>query len=186
MSGYIEMCALVTEEINTALNLVDAQEVEEMVAMIGAAEKVFTIGVGRVLLMLQAFTKRLNHLGIDAYCVGDINEPAITERDLLIVGSGSGESAIPVTIARIAKRYGAKIIQIGSNPQSSVGELADLCVRIPCRTKLNLAGEIPSQQPMSSLFEQSLLLLGDIVAGMIIRKKGLDLKSLWQKHANLE
>ena len=39
---------------------------------------------------------------------------------------------------------------------------------------------------MSSLFEQSLLLLGDIVAKMIVERKQINLKSLWQYHANLE
>ena len=59
-------------------------------------------------------------------------------------------------------------------------------VRIPVRTKLYLNDEIDSQQPMTSLFEQSLLLFGDIVAKMIIDERKLDLKGLWQHHANLE
>ena len=39
---------------------------------------------------------------------------------------------------------------------------------------------------MTSLFEQSLLLVGDILAKMIIEKENLDMKGLWQYHANLE
>ena len=39
---------------------------------------------------------------------------------------------------------------------------------------------------MTSLFEQTLLLLGDIVAKMLIDRQGLDMKGLWQYHANLE
>ena len=31
-----------------------------------------------------------------------------------------------------------------------------------------------------------LLLLGDIVAKMIIERRGLDMKALWRYHANLE
>ncbi len=155
--------------------------------MICDAEKVFVVGVGRVLLMLQALAKRLNHLGIEANFVGAIDEPAITDRDLLLVGSGSGESAVPLAIVKIAKRYNAKIAHIGSNPNSSMSEYEDLFVRVPCRTKLNLPGEIASQQPMSSLFEQSLLLLGDTVAMLVMQEKGLDdLHALWKKHANLE
>ena len=88
---------------------------------------------------------------------------------------------------KIAKRYNAKIAHIGSNPNSSMAEYEDLFVRVPCRTKLNLPGEIASQQPMSSLFEQSLLLLGDTVAMLVMQEKGLDdLHALWKKHANLE
>ena len=62
----------------------------------------------------------------------------------------------------------------------------DIFVRIPVSTKLNLPNEVPSVQPMTSLFEQSLLLLGDTLALMIIREKNIDMKSLWQYHANLE
>ena len=59
-------------------------------------------------------------------------------------------------------------------------------VRIPVRTKNYLEDEIDSIQPMTSLFEQSLLLFGDVVAKMIIDERGLDMKSLWRYHANLE
>jgi len=59
-------------------------------------------------------------------------------------------------------------------------------VRIPVRTRLYLGDEIDSVQPMTSLFEQSLLLFGDIVAKMLIERHQIDLKSLWQYHANLE
>lgn len=42
-------------------------------------------------------------------------------------------------------------------------------------------------QVMSSLFEQSLLLLADMVALLIVDKKQItDLHALWKKHANLE
>jgi 6-phospho-3-hexuloisomerase len=118
--------------------------------------------------------------------VGEITEPAITREDLLIVGSGSGESLFPLSVARKAKHLGAAVVHIGSNPKSSMAEYVDLMVRIPVRTKLALEDEINSRQPMTSLFEQSLLLLGDIIALMIIGEKKLDMHSLWQYHANLE
>ena len=185
--GYDEARDLILKELAGALGNVEETEVSRLVRMICDAEKVFVVGVGRVLLMLQALAKRLNHLGIEANFVGAIDEPAITDRDLLLVGSGSGESAVPLAIVKIAKRYNAKIAHIGSNPNSSMAEYEDLFVRVPCRTKLNLPGEIASQQPMSSLFEQSLLLLGDTVAMLVMQEKGLDdLHALWKKHANLE
>ena len=103
--SYKDNSKLVINELSTTLNAIDEKQVDQLVTMICDAEKVFVVGVGRVLLMLQAFEKRLNHLGIDAYYVGEINEPAITENDLLIVGSGSGESVFPLSIIKIAKNY---------------------------------------------------------------------------------
>ena len=65
-------------------------------------------------------------------------------------------------------------------------EFSDLFVRIPVQTKLYLPDEISSVQPMTSLFEQSLLLLGDTIALQMVKEKNIDMKDLWQYHANLE
>ena len=184
--SYQETKDKVLFELNEALSQVDEKAVEHLIGEILSAQKVFLIGVGRVMLSLQAFAKRLSHLGISAHCVGDITEPAITEKDLLIVGSGSGASIVPLTICRKAKELGARVVHIGSNRNSEISSLADLMVRVPVKTKLDLEDEIPSCQIMTSLFEQSLLLLGDITAKMIAEKEGIDLDDLWQFHANLE
>lgn len=183
---YKTATKLVIDECNLALTKIDEKKIDELINYLFNADKVFFIGVGRVKLELEAFAKRLAHLGIKTHIVGDINEPAMTDKDILIVGSGSGESLIPVAIAKKAKSLGGKIVHIGSNPQSSLAPITDLMIRIPVQTKLYLEDEISSNQPMSSLFEQSLLLFGDVVAKMIVEQKQIELKSLWQYHANLE
>ena len=183
---YHEAANLVLAECSTALGKVNEENTERFIRMVTESEKVFFIGVGRVKLALEAMAKRLNHLGISAHIVGDINEPAMTNKDVLIVGSGSGESLIPVAIAKKAKSVGGKLIHIGSNPNSTLAPITDLMIRIPVQTKLYLADEIKSQQPMSSLFEQALLLWGDTVACLMVQEKHIELKQLWQYHANLE
>jgi 6-phospho-3-hexuloisomerase len=183
---YEQARGVVLAEVTQALQAVDPAQVEVLLDTILGADRVFLVGVGRVMLSLQAFAKRLNHLGIRAHCVGDINEPAITPADLLIVGSCSGKSEVPVTIGGIARRHGARIAHIGSNPGSPLAPIADIFVRIPVRSRLELPDEIPSQQLMTSLFEQALLLLGDAIALMIARRLGLDPATLWRYHANLE
>ena len=184
---YRKTAEIVVNEVSNALNVVDIINVERLIDDICEAEKVFLIGVGRVMLSLEAFAKRLSHIGIHACCVGDITEPALTDKDILIVASGSGESIIPVAIAKKAKELRAKrIIHIGSNPNGSMKEFADYMVRIPVRTRLYLEDEIDSEQIMTSLFEQTLLLLGDIIAKLIIDENVIDLKALWNYHANLE
>jgi 6-phospho-3-hexuloisomerase len=185
-TSYKKHTQAVLEELNRALTSIDAARLEDFVNIILSARKVFFVGVGRVLLSLQAICKRFAHLGIDAHYVGEITEPAITSEDLLIVGSGSGESIFPLNIAKKASEIGLTIVHIGSNPNSSMKEYASFMVRVPVHTKLRLADEIITSQPMTSLFEQSLLLLGDIIAKMIIDKKKLDMHMLWQYHANLE
>lgn len=184
--AYTTIKDMIVGEINAALSSIDEDQVARLIEDICGAEKVFFTGVGRVKMSLEAFAKRLSHLGINANVVGDTTEPAITERDLLIVGSGSGESIIPVAIAGKAKEFNAKVVHIGSNPNGKVAHYADYMVRIPVRTRLYLEDEVDSKQIMTSLFEQSLLILGDIIASIIVDEKGIDLRGLWQYHANLE
>jgi 6-phospho-3-hexuloisomerase len=184
--NFEPVCALVLNELRTALAAIDPGQVEQLIDAIQKADQVFFVGVGRVLLSLQAIAKRLAHLGIKTHFVGEITEPAITQRDLLVVGSGSGTTLLPAGIAKKAHAIGAKVVHIGSNPNSELKDIAAFMVRIPVRTKYYLEDEIDSLQPMTSLFEQTLMLLGDIVAKMIIDRGNLDMKALWQYHANLE
>ena len=184
--SFAEGRELVLLELRTSLESIDSEQVEQLLEAVLSARKVFFVGVGRVLLSLQAIAKRWAHLGIDTHFVGEITEPAITAEDLLIVGSGSGTTLFPAGIAQKAHKIGAKVVHIGSNPNSDLKDIAAFMVRIPVRTKYYLEDEIDSRQPMTSLFEQTLLLLGDIVAKMIIERRELEMKALWQYHANLE
>lgn len=186
VTEYGQVSRIVIEECGSALKAIDPESVREYMTMISQAERVFFVGVGRVLLALEAIAKRYAHLGIQAVVVGQITEPAITDRDILVVGSGSGETMFPAGIARKAKELGAKVIHIGSNPCSGLKEVADLFVRIPVESRAKAADEIHSEQPMTSLFEQSLLLFGDATALMMVREKKIDVNKLWEFHANLE
>lgn len=184
---YQDTCAAVLDELKRTLDSIDPASVERLAQAILEADQVFFVGVGRVLLSLQCVCKRLAHLGIKAHYVGEITEPAITKNDLLIVGSGSGASLFPLGIAKKARSaVDCKIVHIGSNPNSEMKDIADFMVRIPVRTKFYLEDEIGSCQIMTSLFEQAVLLLGDILAKIIVEQRQLDMKALWQYHANLE
>ena len=187
MQKIIEKKSLmIAEECHKALQKIDEEQSQQLVEAILNADEVFFIGVGRVMLSLQAICKRFAHFGIKAHCVGEITEPAITDKDLLIVGSGSGETLFPVAIAQKAKKIDTKVAWIGSNQESTSAKLADYKVRIPVQSKLNKPDELHSQQPMTSLFEQTLLLYGDSLAMEIMERKGLQFENLWKYHANLE
>lgn len=183
---YLEQCGTVLEECRKALERVNPDSVAAYLALCTGAKRIFFVGVGRVLLSLEAAAKRYAHLGLDTVVVGQITEPAITEGDVLIVGSGSGNTLFPSGIAHKAKTLGAKVIHIGYNPHSGLEEVADLFVRIPVGGKTCTAEDVATVQPMTSLFEQSLLLFGDITALMVVEDRKIDLPSLWRHHANLE
>ena len=187
MSEYYEAQKDIVSELGKTLERVDAEETNKLVEEIKKAEKVFFVAVGRVMLSLKSVAKRLAHLGVDCYVVGQVTEPAITEDDLLIVGSGSGSTAFPLVIAEKAKQYDATVFHIGRNPECPMAEFSDHFVRIPASKEENLEVEgVESVQPMTSMFEQALLLFGDAIALMMVRERDIEMESLWQYHANLE
>lgn len=183
---YQKTVEIVLGECQKALSKISAEDTDKFIEKLLSGKKVFFVGVGRVLLSLEAMAKRFAHLGIETHIVGEITEPAIRPGDILIAGSGSGESLFPLNIARKAKTIGAEVIMIGSNRQSSLAQIADMMIRVPTNTKLKCEDEIQSEQVMTSLFEQFLLLYGDVVAKLIVEKKKLDMDALWEYHANLE
>lgn len=176
----------ISQEIGEVLEQIDQKEVERLVDEILNAEKVFFIAVGRVFLSLQCFAKRLAHLGIESHVVGSVNEKAITDKDLLIAASGSGESIMPVEISKKAKKFNARIGLITSARESTLKNIADFAVHLPSPTKNDPDYGVKSVQPMSTLFDQALHVFGDAVAMIIQKKQGLSKEELWMYHANLE
>ncbi len=175
----------VAQEIGDVLQGIESAQIDRYIAELQAAETVFFVGVGRVLLALETAVKRLNHLGIRAYTVGALNEPPMGANDLLVVGSGSGESIYPRHIAQCAKAYDARIVHLTSNPASSIAQLADVVVDFHCGSKASI-GAVSSIQPMTTLFEQSLVVFGDIVCLQIMTERGLSFADVSRNHANLE
>lgn len=184
--GFKENKNIVLDEINGVLDNINESDIDELVKLVKNANKVFFLGIGRVKLSLESIAKRWFHLNIETVVVGQTTEPPISKGDLLIVGSSSGESIVPLSIAKIAKSYGATIVHIGSNGESSMKSFSDLFVRIPTNTKLKKENEIQSKQPMTSLFEQSLSIMGDIISMQLVDSEPSNKEDLWLRHANLE
>ena len=122
-----------------------------------------------------------------------------TKKDLLIVASGSGESIIPLSIAKKAKLHKTKIALITSAETSSLKKISDIYVTLKAPTKSLTHGKIRIQsladeaskssnsvQPMSTLFDQALHIYGDIISLMIFDQKKYNKNIIWKYHANLE
>ena len=187
---FEELKDSVCDEIRFALSNIEKNEIENFIQYILEVRssncRLFVIGAGRVMLILKTFAKRLKHLGINSYVVGETTVPAIRENDLLIAGSGSGETITTLDIAKLAKKYKAKIASVTASDKSSLFKISDICVKIPCPTRLHYKGEVYSIQPMANLFEQSLLIFLDCVSMIIQDKLKINEEEMWKVHANLE
>jgi len=182
-----ENAARILEEIDSTLRRIDHREVEPILDAIDNAERVFCAGSGRSGLMMRSFAMRLMHMGFHAYVVGETVTPAIGGNDMLIIGSGSGETGSLRIMAEKAKAIGADIALLTVMPKSSIGGIADLVVHIPATTaKVNVSGGTDTVQSRGSLFEQCLFILLESLVLSIMQKSGFDPGNIMMRHANLE
>lgn len=182
----VEYLTEIIEELKKSVKLISESEAESLANEILKAKKIFVAGVGRSGFMCKSFVMRMMHMGFDAYAIGETTTPNFTEDDLLIVGTGSGETRTLIPITEKAKSLGGKIAVVTLSPDSSIGKLADLIVRLPGAQKDQEKTNYKTIQPMGSLFEQTMLLFYDAVILSIMEKRGLDSSKMYGKHANLE
>ncbi|MED4228161.1 6-phospho-3-hexuloisomerase [Neobacillus cucumis] len=176
----------VVQELSRTINLISDKEAEELMNRILESNKIFVAGAGRSGFMGKSFVMRMMHMGIDAYIVGETVTANLEQGDLLIIGSGSGETKTLVAIAEKAKNIGGTIAAITISPDSTIGKLADIVVKLPGAPKDQSTGDYQTIQPMGSLFEQTMLLFYDALILRFMEKKGLDSNKMYGKHANLE
>lgn len=181
-----EYLAGIVQELGQTVGLISEGDAEKLVNQILNSKKVFVAGAGRSGFMGKSFVMRMMHMGIDAYVVGETVTANLEKDDLLIIGSGSGETKTLVAIAEKAKSIGGTIAAITISPNSTIGELADIVVKLPGVTKDQSQGDYKTIQPMGSLFEQTMLLFYDALILSFMNKKGLDSNKMYGKHANLE
>ena len=82
----------ILEELKGNASYLEENELQMIVEELLHAGHIFTAGAGRSRLAVQAFTNRLMHLGLPVSHVGDITAPHTKAGDLLLIGSGSGET----------------------------------------------------------------------------------------------
>lgn len=178
----------ILKELTDNLQYEDDAQLDEFIKVIRSANHIFTAGAGRSGVAMRGFTNRLMHLGLSVSMVGEISNPHTKEGDLLIIGSGSGETDSLAAMSQKAKKNGVKIALITMDPHSTIGKLADVTVVLPgVSPKLQNAGlEITSIQPMGSAFEQISFLTYDgvILELMDLMKETTD--TMFPRHADLE
>ncbi|MED4600409.1 6-phospho-3-hexuloisomerase [Paenibacillus validus] len=178
--------AEIIKELNRTADFVADREVEDLVDRILQSKKVFVAGAGRSGLMVRAFAMRMMQMGIEAYVVGETVTPNLEKGDTLIIGSGSGETRTLIPVAEKAKSLGGSVAVITISPESTLGKLSDITVKMPGSPKEQEGSAYQTIQPMGALFEQSLLLVCDAVILKMMEKQGLDSRTMFGRHANLE
>jgi len=178
--------SLILSELKEVFNRVSAKDIEDIMLEILKADKVILIGVGREGLSTKAFAMRLMHLGIKAHWIWDETTPSIGKGDLLIATSGCGEIGHIHYVVEKAKEAGAVVAVVTGDPYKMTPKHADKVLFLPASVYLGTAKVVPSIQPMGNLFEQSLLILFDLIAMELKVRKGLTKEEMEANHRNLE
>lgn len=178
----------ILQELQYTLSSIDPQKADILIGKIMEAGKVYVAGAGRSLLVMRAFAMRLMHLGLKAYVVGETSTPAAKNGDLLIIGSGSGETDSLVSMAKKAKRLDIDIAVMTIFSDSTIGEMTDNVLVIPASTtKVTKDSGYKSIQPGGTLFEQSLWLMCDTMVLRLAELMQVDANEcLNKRHANIE
>lgn len=166
-------------ELSEQAKKIDDTELKPLMNLILASDRLFLAGAGRSGIMISAFANRLVHLGLNASLINEITKPKANPGDLLIIGSGSGETGSLITYATKAKQLGVNIALITTNSSSTLANLAQCVVCLP-------AGTISFSQPMGSTFEQLSLLTYDSVVLALMNQLNQSSSMMQSRHANIE
>ena len=100
----------------------------------------------------------------------------ITNDDVIIAISNSGESKELSDILNYAKRFGIKLIAITKNPESSLGKLGDVVLKLPSAKEAGPLGLAPTSSTTATL------VLGDILTVAMIERSSFSKEQFNQRH----
>ncbi|MEM2020965.1 MAG: 6-phospho-3-hexuloisomerase [Zestosphaera sp.] len=169
--------------------------ISKLISVYYDSRKILVLGAGRSGLVGRAFAMRLSHLGFNVYVFGETINPPLNPGDMLIAISGSGRTKLVVTAAEAAKSLGAVVVSITTYPNSPLGSMSDITVRVPGRTKVSgeddynvrqLKGLYEPLAPLGTLFEVTTLVMLDSVAAELMARLGKTEEDLKLRHANIE
>jgi 6-phospho-3-hexuloisomerase len=175
------------QELGGVLAQITPEMAETLIKEVEAAPRIFGCASGRSGFILRGFLMRLMHLGFTVYFVGETTTPRISPGDLLLVLSGSGETAFPREMQRRANTAEARTLALTAHADSTIGREAQVVITIPGTTKLTRTQETASVQCPGSLYEQAtFLFLEAVVLILYQRRSSQDRGEVLERHADLE
>ncbi|MGI6665783.1 MAG: SIS domain-containing protein [Christensenellaceae bacterium] len=160
---------------------IDQSQLDAMADALLAAKRIFVAGWGRAGNCIRILSMDCSQIGLETFVVGDNSTPSIQPDDILVIGSGSGETKTMAILARQCKEHGAKLGLVSGNPDSTIGKLADVNVVIP---KKSWAEDAPPASG-GSLYHV-MVMVCDILRVYLADKLGVTNADIVYNHNNLE
>ena len=162
-------------------NSIGAELTDALDAMQSAKGRIIITGMGKSGHIGKKIAASLASTGTPSFFVhpaeashGDLG--MITEDDVVLAISNSGESKELVDILNYCKRFGIKLISITKNPQSSLGKAGDIVLRLPNNGEACPLGLAPTSSTTATL------VLGDILTTCLIERKGFTKEDFNNRH----
>lgn len=119
------------EVIERTKALIDKEAIFKIVSEIKKARNIYIYGVGSSGLTGEEMMKRLMRMGFSVHCISDshmmiINSSIVSEKDLVIGISISGETEEINQSLKISRKNGAKTVSITSFEGSPINNYADI------------------------------------------------------------
>ena len=177
---------MILNELSEYAEQMDSANLEAVEKLIMEAKRIFVSGAGRSGFAARGFSNRLMHLGYKVYFVGEPTTPSIQAGDLLIIGSGSGNTASLVANAKKAKEQGAKVATLTMFPENTIGSLSDAAIRIPGETEKVKGKGTGSVQASGSSFEEMSWITYDAIVMDLMKITNQTSEDLFERHAKME
>lgn len=178
-------CSTIDAEIDTleklkqGLNYKDLTKALDL--MQNAKGRIIITGMGKSGHIGKKIAASLASTGTPSFFVhpaeashGDLG--MITEDDVVIAISNSGESKELVDILNYCKRFGITLIAITKNPDSSLGKAGDIVLQLPNNGEACPLGLAPTNSTTATL------VLGDILTVGLIERKGFSKSDFNDRH----
>ena len=155
------------EELRQTVAMIDREDLKKILDVINNADTVLMAAVGNTIPVAMDGAYKLNQIGIRA-----VSTPIwetelgysynLTDKDVVVAISNSGESTGVIQILEAAKSCGAVAISITNNARSSVAELSTYHITTATREKLFLDGYCFSRVSATMVIEIIYLLLASM------------------------
>jgi 6-phospho-3-hexuloisomerase len=150
-------------------------------------KRIYILASGRSAMVGQMFQTRLEHFGVESRFITNTRSvPRLREGDSIIVISGSGTTPIVKAMVETYLVYNPFVIVLTSYPNSVIGRLGDVTVKLKGRTKSDLErrsrGLDSTLAPEGTAFEHAALAFLDGVVAELAVSLHRDEASLLEEH----
>lgn len=175
---------IINMEIDTIIKLrdsLDSSLTEALDLMQNVKGRIIITGIGKSGHIGKKIAASLASTGTPSYFVhpaeashGDLG--MITEDDVIIAISNSGESTELIDIINYSKRFGIKLISITKNTNSTLAKAGDVVLLLPNNGEACPLGLAPTSSTTATL------VLGDILTTGLIERKGFTKADFNSRH----